>query len=99
MKKNIMVFQNQKNFDVMVCTPDGAGRVLQRLECVEGDYFNSGYMNGMPITKLSEKELENLDPRRIIYTHYFNPNEETFDQAVNRVSKVSDLPLAVPMGV
>lgn len=60
------LFENRKEYSIQVGTPSGAGRIVKPGEAVEGDYFESSWRAGMPITKLTEEEAIRFDKRKVL---------------------------------
>jgi hypothetical protein len=72
------LFVNQKEYAIQVGTPSGAGRMVQPGQGVEGDYFESSWRAGMPITKLTEEEAQKFDKKKVLMSISLN---ETTTQA------------------
>lgn len=60
------LFVNDKNFVIQVGTPSGAGRMVQPGFAVEGDYFISSVKAGIPLRRLSEREIAAFDKKKIL---------------------------------
>lgn|ERR1035438_4728138 len=66
------LFVNQKEYAIQVGTPSGAGRIVQPGQAVEGDYFESSWRAGMPITKLTEEEAQKFDKKKVLMSISMN---------------------------
>ena len=66
------LFVNEKEFDVQVGTPSGAGRLIGKGFAVEGDYFLSSVRAGMPLRQLNNDEASKFNPRKIVMSISLN---------------------------
>lgn len=94
------LFVNQKDYAIQVGTPSGAGRIIDKGFAVEGDYFESSWRAGMPITKLTEEEAQKFDKRKILMSISLNEGQTQAEAVTPHIGSTVQAPVpAVTLNV